>query len=127
MRTTAQTAQQAALDTTLAYHQAWTGGDFEKAMTYIDPGIACHAPAGPVHGAEAFRTFMGPFAAMATACQLLAAFGDDEHAVLMYDTATPLVSSAPGAEWHTVADGRIVAMRIVFDRLPFQEARHGGS
>lgn len=125
--TTAQTAQQAALDTALAYHRAWAVGEFEQAMTYVAHDIVCDAPAGPVRGEDAFRAFMGPFAAMVRSSRLLAAYGDDEHAVLVYDTATPLVSSAPGAEWHTVAGGRILAMRLVFDRLPFEEARRGGS
>lgn len=120
-------AHQDALDTALAYHQAWAGGDFERAMTHVAPDIVCDAPAGPLRGAEAFRAFMGPFVAMVKSSRLLAAYGDDEHAVLVYDTDTPLVSSAPGAEWHTVAGGRIVAMRLVFDRLPFEEARRGGS
>lgn len=125
--TTPQIAQQDALDTALAYHQAWAGGEFELAMTYVAAEIVCDAPAGQLRGAEAFRAFMGPFAAMVKSSRLLAAYGDDEHAVLVYDTETPLVSSAPGAEWHTVAGGRIVAMRLVFDRLPFAEARRGGS
>ena len=125
MTSTARTTQQAALDTALAYHRAWTGGDFEQAMTCVHPDIVCDTPAGPVRGADAFRAFMGPFAASATSSELLAAYGDNEHAVLVYDTATPLVPSAPGAEWHTVAAGRIVAMRIVFDRLPFEQARRG--
>jgi hypothetical protein len=30
---------------------------------------------------------------------------------------------APGAECVTVADGKITHMRIIFDRLPFEEAR----
>jgi len=127
MTTTAQTARQTAVKTAMAYHHAWTRGDFEQAMTYVDPDIVCETPAGSVRGAEAFRAFMGPFATTVRSSQLLAAYGDNEHAVLVYDTATPLVSSAPGAEWHTVAAGRIVAMRIIFDRLPFQQARGGGT
>ena len=123
MTTTARSAQQAALDTAVAYHHAWAGGDFEQAMTYVDPDIVCDTPAGPVRGADAFRAFMGPFAATVRSSHLLAAYGDNQHAVLIYDTETPLVSSAPGAEWHTVSGARIVAMRIVFDRLPFHEAR----
>lgn len=125
--TTAQTRQQAALDTALAYHRAWSGGDFEQAMTYVAADILCDAPAGPVRGAEAFRAFMGPFAGMVQSSRLLAAHGDVQHAVLVYDTSTPLVASAAGAEWHTVVDGRIVALRLIFDRLPFEEARRGRS
>jgi hypothetical protein len=123
LMTPGHTTEPLALRTALGYHQAWSGGDFERAMTYVDPQIVCHAPAGAVQGEQAFRAFMGPFAGMVRSSRLLAAYGDDAHAVLVYDTTTPLVSSAPGAEWHTVAAGRIVAMRLIFDRLPFVEAR----
>ncbi len=126
--TTAETtpgaaSERAALDTALAYHRAWTGGDFDAAMELVAPDIVCHAPAGTLTGSEAFRAFMGPFAGMATSTQLHAAYGDAEHAVLVYVTATPLVAEAPGAEWMRVVDGRVVQMRIVFDRLPFELAR----
>jgi hypothetical protein len=48
------------------------------------------------------------------------AFGDDEKAVLMYDTDTVPVKDAPGAERLTVWDGKTKYMRIVFDRLTFE-------
>jgi SnoaL-like domain len=112
-----------ALRTALAYYEAWTGGDFEKAMTYIAPEITCDAPAGPLRGADAFRAFMGPFAAMLRGADLRAAYGDDTTALLMYDTRTALVGHAPGAERHTVENGLITHLQIVFDRQPFTEAR----
>ena len=113
----------AALQTALAYHQAWTSGDFEQAMTYVADDIVCQAPAGRLDGAEAFRGFMGPFVRILTSSNLIAAFGDDERAVLMYDTDTVPVKDAPGAECVTVNDGKITHMRIIFDRLPFDAAR----
>ena len=113
----------AALRTALAYYRAWTGKDFEAAMTYVAEDIVCQAPAGRLEGAEAFRGFMGPFAAILTGSTLIAAFGDDERAVLMYDTDTVPVKDAPGAECLTVTDGKITHMRIIFDRLPFEAAR----
>jgi hypothetical protein len=66
---------------------------------------------------------MGPFVTILTGSELLAALGDDDTAVLVYDTATTPVPHAPGADWLTVRDGRIVRMKIVFDRLPFETAR----
>jgi hypothetical protein len=36
---------------------------------------------------------------------------------------TPLVPSAPGAELVTVEDGRVTHLRLIFDRLPFAQAR----
>jgi SnoaL-like domain len=120
---TFETSGGAALDTALAYHRAWTSHDFDRAMTYIAEDIVCQAPSGRLDGTAAFRGFMGPFAQILTRSSLIAAFGDDEKAVVMYDTDTVPVKDAPGAECVTVRGGKITHMRIVFDRLPFEEAR----
>lgn len=112
-----------ALDTALAYHRAWSGGDMDAAMAFVHPAIACDTPGGRLDGADAFRAFMGPFAASVTRTHVLGAFGDERRALVMYDTDTALVAGAPGAELVDVDGGRITAMRIVFDRLPFARAR----
>lgn len=75
-----------ALDVALAYHRAWTGGDFERAMTYVADDIGCEAPAGRIIGAQEFRGFMGPFARLLLRARVLAAFGDEHPGVLLYDT-----------------------------------------
>ena len=116
-----------ALQTALAYHRAWTSHDFEAAMTYIAEDIVCQAPAGRLEGAEAFRGFMGPFVHILTRSNLIAAFGNDTTAVLMYDTDTIPVKDAPGAEYLTVQDGKITQMRIIFDRVPFEAARRAAA
>ena len=55
-----------------------------------------------------------------------AAFGDDTTAVLVYDTETVPVASAPAAECVTVTDGKITHNRFIFDRAPFDAARQAG-
>ena len=112
-----------ARDVALAYHRAWTGGDMDKAMTYIADDIICDAPAGRIEGAAAYHAFMAPFVQILRRAQLLGAFGDERTAVVVYDTETVPVKSAPGAECVTVRDGRITYSRFIFDRLPFEEAR----
>ncbi len=107
----------------LAYHRAWTSGDMDAAMQYVAEDVVCDAPPGRLTGAAALRGFMGPFADMLTSSELLAAYGDEVSAVVIYDTENPAVASAPAAELHQVRDGRITAVRIVFDRLPFALAR----
>lgn len=116
-----------ALKTALAYYRAWTSHDFERAMTFIAEGIVCHAPAGRLDGAKAFRDFMRPFAELLTHSNLIAAFGDDATALLMYHTDTVRVKNAPGAECLSVKDGKIIHMTIIFDRLPFDEARRAAA
>jgi len=66
---------------------------------------------------------MGPFVRIVTDAHLIAAFGDDETALLIYDTETIPVKSAPGAECVTVKDGKIIHSRLLFDRAPFEAAR----
>jgi ketosteroid isomerase-like protein len=112
-----------ALQIALAYYDAWTSKDFEQAMTYVSDVIVCDAPAGRIEGVDAYRAFMGRFVQILKGTQLIAAFGDDETAIVMYDTETVPVKSAPGAECVTVRDGKITRSRFVFDRAPFQAVR----
>ena len=112
-----------ALEVALAYYRAWTGKDLEAALRHLADDVVCDAPAGRLEGVPAYREFLGPFSQMLLGSELLAAFGDDTTAVLVYDTRTPPVASGPGAECLTVRDGKIVHNRFIFDRLPFEAAR----
>ena len=116
-----------ALRTALAYFQAWTSRDIDRAMSYIADDVVCDAPAGRLEGADAYRGFMGPFVQILTGATMIAAFGDDETALVMYDTQTVPVKSAPGAECVTVKGGKIIYSRFIFDRAPFDAARNAGS
>jgi hypothetical protein len=86
--------------------------------------IVCDAPAGRLEGADAYRDFLGPFVQILVRAELIAAFADEQTALIMYDTDTVPVTNAPGAECVTVTDGKITYSRFVFDRAPFIEARH---
>lgn len=116
-----------ALQVALAYYEAWTSKDLERAMNYISDGIVCEAPAGRLEGAEAYRAFMGPFVQILKSSSMIAAFGDERTALVMYDTETIPVKSAPGAECVTVEDGKIIHSRFVFDREPFEAARRAAA
>jgi ketosteroid isomerase-like protein len=115
--------QAAAVQVALAYFEAWTSKDFERAMSYVADDVVCDAPAGRIEGAEAYRAFMGPFVQILRRAQLIAAFGDERTALLMYDTETVTVPSAPAAECLVVEQGKIARSRFIFDRAPFEEAR----
>ena len=58
---------------------------------------------------------------------LFRSFGNDQTALVMYDTHTVPVKSAPGAECVTVKDGKITYSRFVFDRAPFEAARNAAT
>src|SRR6476659_5553336 len=108
MATESDPERSEALEVALSYYQAWTKHDFDRAMSFIAEDIVCDAPPGRIEGAEAFRAFMGPFSQIVTRSELIAAFGDDDSALVMYVT---------------VADRKIGYMRIIFDSAPFEAAR----
>ena len=116
-----------ALHTALPYYHAWTGHDLDKAMSYVADDIVCDAPAGRLEGAAAYRGFMGPFVRILRGATLIAAFGDEHTALIMYDTQTVPVPCAPAAECVTVTDGKITYSRFIFDRAPFDAARSPAS
>jgi hypothetical protein len=117
----------AALRVALAYHRAWTTGDVDLALTYVADDIVCDAPAGRIEGRDAYRAFLGPFARTLLGATLIAAFGDEDRALMMYDTSSTLVPSAPGAECLTVVQRKITYNRFIFDRVPFVAARQAMS
>lgn len=115
--------QPTAMQIALKYHRAWTGDDLDTALELVADVVVCEAPPGTLIGTTALRAFMGPFAASLTRSKLLASFGNDDRALIMYDTETASVPSAPAAELYRVRGGLITEIRIVFDRLPFALAR----
>ena len=108
-----------ALATAMAYHQAWTSHDLDKAMTYIADDITCDAPGARISGAQQYRDFLGRFMVQLTGVQTAAAFGDDTTALLFYYPHTANTSDAPTAECSTVTGGKITRNVLVFDRPSF--------
>lgn len=109
----------AALETALAYHRAWTSGDLDGAIAHVADDIICRAPGGDITGKDAYRGFLGGFAAKVTGLTDVAAFGDEERVVLFYYPHTAVTSTAAAAEHFTIRDGQIVESQLVFDRLSF--------
>lgn len=116
-----------ALAVAMAYYRAWTGKDIDRAMTYVAEHIVCDAPAGRIEGAGGYRAFLAPFAQMLTGSDVIAAFGDDDTALIMYDPHTTLVGSAPTGEWFKIENGKITRSRLIFDRTPFDAARRAAA
>ncbi len=111
------------LQVALGYYDAWTSKDIDRAMSYIAEDVVCEAPAGRIDGAEAYRAFMAPFVQILVRAEMIAAYGDEERAVVVYDTETAPVKRAPAAECVAVRDGKITHSWFIFDRAPFLAAR----
>jgi len=69
----------------LAYYKAWASKDLEQTMSFIADEIVCDAPAGRIEGARAYRGFLESFFQLLKHAELIASFGEDETAILLYD------------------------------------------
>jgi SnoaL-like domain len=113
-----------ALAVAVAYHQAWTAKDLDKAMEYIAEGVVLESPGARLEGIERYRAFLGGFLPNVLGYDMLAALGDERTAVLVYRLRTALVEgSLPTVECFSVADGTIIQNVLVFDRTPYEAAR----
>ncbi|MGY4719598.1 nuclear transport factor 2 family protein [Naumannella cuiyingiana] len=113
------TTTSTALDVVSAYHAAWTSGDLDSAIALVADDVVVHAPGEDVIGKEAYREYLGGFLQIMTGHTPLAAFGDDQQAVLFYFPHTPVTQSAPASERFVVSDGKIKESHLVFDRLSY--------
>lgn len=102
-----------------SYHQAWTSGDVERAMTWVADGITCRAPGADIAGKGAYREFIAGFAPSLTGLADIADFADGDRVALFYCPQTAATSTAPAAECFTVQDGKIVESVLIFDRVSF--------
>lgn len=117
------TAESPALAVALAYHRAWTSKDLNEALRHVTDDIVCDAPSGQLRGIDQYRPFLANFVPIVTGYDLIAALGDAETAVLVYDLHTVPVSSSLICECFTVKDGRITRNRLIFDQTPFTGTR----
>ncbi len=108
-----------AYDTVRNYHRAWTGGDIERAMTYVADDVTCRAPGVDLDGKPAYREFIGGFAPALTGIGDIAEFTDGARVALFYYPQTAATSTTPAAECFTVRDGKITENVLIFDRLSY--------
>ncbi|MGH3613331.1 MAG: nuclear transport factor 2 family protein [Pseudonocardia sp.] len=113
------TTESTVLDTARTYHKAWTGGNLDEAMAFVDADIVCHAPGDEIVGKDAYREYLSEFMRINTGLTDIAAYSDEGRAMLLYCPHTDVTTTAPVAEQLTFRDGQIVESRLVFDRLSF--------
>jgi hypothetical protein len=102
-----------------AYVNAITNRNVDAIIAISADDVICTSPMGRISGTEAFRGFHSGFARMLKKATVLAAYGDDEQAVIVYDAETQPVPSAVTAEIIKVRNGKIASTDVIFDATPF--------
>ncbi|WP_214474453.1 nuclear transport factor 2 family protein [Mesorhizobium sp. dw_380] len=104
-----------------AYFDAMSNKNADQIVSISANDVVCISPVGELQGVQAFRSFQEGFASMIKALTLLAAFGDDEHAVIVYNAETYPVPSAVVAEHVVIKNGKIASTTVIYDGMPFAE------
>lgn len=124
--------QQTPLAIGLAFTHAWTSHDMDTAAGYLAKDVIFDGPLNQTVGDEAYMEALTRFANTVTGLKILAAFGDDQQAYIMYEVTTNPFGPIPSAELLTIKDGKIQADRLIFDTSKMRSAtlsqpKSGGS
>jgi hypothetical protein len=77
-----------ALQTALAYYEAWRSRDHSTAMNVVADNVVAETPFGRLEGGAALHESETEFANILTGATLIASFGDEDTALLLYNTHT---------------------------------------
>lgn len=108
-----------ALEIARAYVNAVAAKDVEKILSLSAADVVCTSPMGQTTGLDHFRRFHEGFARMSTSLTILAVYGDDEQAVVVYEVETYPVPHAVTAELIKVKAGKLASTDVVYDATLF--------
>ena len=117
------------LDIVTAYQDAWTSGDLDTAATYLAPDFAFEgAGASFTSGADVLPVLARFGGRIGPGWRQVAAFGDGDEALVMYELYGPAGQVLPPTVDHfVVRDGKIAAETLVFDSAAFGQAMAGAA
>ena len=103
-------------DIVSGYHRAWTTGDLATARTLLADNLDFQGAIERFQNADDLVRALGGLLQMVSEVRLIAEFFSGDQAMLLYDVVTPTpAGNIRSAEHFTVKDGRIQAIKLVFD------------
>jgi hypothetical protein len=103
------------LDVANAFTRAWTSGDLEAAASYVADDVVFDGPLQKSTGAKPYLDGLTKLAHDVTGVRMIAEFGNDSEALVMYDLLTGPYGKLTCAKHLTVRDGKITRDQLTFD------------
>jgi hypothetical protein len=103
------------IEVAIAFTEAWTSHDMATAASYVADDVVFEGPRNQSTGAKAHIDGLTRFAQAVTGMKMLAALGDDQRAMVMYDVTTRPFGTLRAAEELVIRDGKITRDTLVFD------------
>ena len=103
------------LDVALAFTKAWTSHDMARAATFVSEDVVFEGPLQQSTGSGPYLKGLTGLSRDMQDCSILAAYGDEDQALVMYDLITRTYGVLTCAKLFTVREGKIVRDKLTFD------------
>jgi len=110
------------LDVALSFTRAWTGKDMGTARSLVADEVVFDGPMQQSTGAGPYFEGLEKLAESVTGVEIIASFGDEEKALVMYDLKTKAWGTLTCAKCFTISDGKIVKDQLTFDSYKIRSA-----
>jgi SnoaL-like domain len=114
---------QSPVDIAVAFTKAWTSRDFDTASRFLADDVVFDGPMAQTTGAAIYLEGLSGLARSVTGVRILAAFGDEQQALLMYDLLTEPFGTLTCAKHLTIRDGKIQRDKLTFDSHLIRKAQ----
>jgi hypothetical protein len=114
--------QPAPVDVAVAFTRAWTSHDMAAAGQYVAEDVVFEGPMTQTTGAQAYLEALSRFAVTVTGMRMIAALGDDDGAMIMYEVETGQTGVLRAGEHFVIRDGLIHRDMLVFDTHKARQA-----
>jgi hypothetical protein len=103
------------------YFSAWKAKDFETVRTLLADDVTFRGPLGTADGADECIEGLQGIGQMLTDIVIEKIFVEGNHVLTWYDLHTDKTDPIPTANWSTLENGKITAIRATFDARPLVE------
>ncbi|MFB4317793.1 nuclear transport factor 2 family protein [Actinomadura sp. 21ATH] len=111
-----------AVDVATVFIKAFGTGDMATVTECLAEDVVFQSPRVRLEGAEAVTAAIGRFAQVVTGVDIIAALGDAEQAMVVYNMRTGPFGTLRTVDHLVVRDGKIVSDVVVFDTYEMRKA-----
>ncbi|MFO7192687.1 MULTISPECIES: nuclear transport factor 2 family protein [Thermocrispum] len=105
------------------YFAGWAAKDFAAVRAVLADDVTFNGPLAQLQGAEACVEGLRKMSEIVTDIEVHKRFVSGDDVLTWFNLHTSVADPIPTANWSTVRDGRIVAIRVTFDPRPLFAAR----
>lgn len=107
----------------LAYLDAVAKKDLARVESLLDPELRFVSPASTLTNARDFLAALRRIAAIHVRNDVVRVFSEGNDVCVIYDFVTDTVGSVPTVEWLRVEGGKIRAVNLYYDQVPWMKLR----